>query len=120
MSLQDRAKATAKDVEGKLQEALGDLTGDPKAQAEGKGKQVEAKVRHAVEDAKDAIDNDQTASIKHRAKATAKNLEGKLQEGLGNMTDDPQNQSEGKKKQGEAKVQHTTEDVKDEIKKLDD
>jgi len=53
MSLKGRAKATAKNVEGKLQEVVGDITGDPKAQAEGKEKQAEAKVRHAVEDVKD-------------------------------------------------------------------
>jgi len=40
MSLKDRAKATAKNIEGKIQEAVGDLTGDPKAQAEGKEKQI--------------------------------------------------------------------------------
>jgi uncharacterized protein YjbJ (UPF0337 family) len=53
MSLKDRAKATAKNIEGKLQEVAGDITGDPKAQAEGKEKQAEAKVRHVVEDVKD-------------------------------------------------------------------
>lgn len=36
MSLEDRVKATAKNIEGKVQEAVGELTGDPKAQAEGK------------------------------------------------------------------------------------
>lgn len=55
MSLENRAKATAKNVEGKVQEAVGDLTGDPKTQAEGKAKQVEAKVRHAAEDVKDEV-----------------------------------------------------------------
>jgi uncharacterized protein YjbJ (UPF0337 family) len=55
MSLQDRAKATAKNIEGKIQEAVGDLTGDPKAQAEGKEKQAEARVRHTVEDVKDEV-----------------------------------------------------------------
>lgn len=55
MSLEDRAKATAKNVEGKVQDAVGDLTGDPKAQAEGKAKQAEAKVRHAAEDVKDEV-----------------------------------------------------------------
>jgi uncharacterized protein YjbJ (UPF0337 family) len=55
MSLKDRAKATAKNIEGKLQEAAGDLSGDPKAQAEGKQKQAEAKVRHTVEDVKDEV-----------------------------------------------------------------
>ncbi|MBO1048905.1 CsbD family protein [Dolichospermum sp. UHCC 0684] len=53
MSVKNRAKATAKNIEGKVQEAVGDLTGDPKTQAEGKAKQAEAKVRHGVEDVKD-------------------------------------------------------------------
>ena len=53
MSTKNRAKATAKNIEGKVQEAVGDLTGDPKTQAEGKDKQAEAKIRHAVEDVKD-------------------------------------------------------------------
>ncbi|MBS3029314.1 MAG: CsbD family protein [Dolichospermum sp. DET50] len=53
MSIKDRAKATAKNIEGKVQEALGDVSGDPKTQAEGKEKQAEAKVRHSVEDVKD-------------------------------------------------------------------
>jgi uncharacterized protein YjbJ (UPF0337 family) len=53
MSLQDKVKATAKNIEGKIQETVGDVTGDPKAQAEGKAKQAEAKVRHTVEDVKD-------------------------------------------------------------------
>ncbi|CAN1212852.1 UPF0337 protein asr1134 [Tumidithrix helvetica PCC 7403] len=53
MSLQDRAKATAKNIEGKIQEAVGDLTGDPKDQAEGKAKQAEAKARQTLEDIKD-------------------------------------------------------------------
>ena len=55
MSLQDRAKAAAKNVEGKVEEAVGDLTGDTKKQVEGKAKQVEAKVRHAGEDVKDEV-----------------------------------------------------------------
>ncbi len=55
MSLEDRAKATAKNIEGKVQEAVGDLTGDPKTQAEGKEKQAEAKVRHTVENIKEEV-----------------------------------------------------------------
>ena len=53
MSLEEKAKATAKNVEGKVQEAVGNLTGDPKDQAAGKAKQAEAAVRHAVEDVMD-------------------------------------------------------------------
>jgi uncharacterized protein YjbJ (UPF0337 family) len=55
MSLEDRAKAVAKNVEGKVQEAVGNLTGDPEDKAEGKAKQAESQVRHTVEDAKDAV-----------------------------------------------------------------
>ena len=53
MSLEDRIKATAKNVECKIQETVGNVTGDPKDQAEGKSKQVEAQARHTVEDMKD-------------------------------------------------------------------
>jgi uncharacterized protein YjbJ (UPF0337 family) len=55
MSLQDRVKATAKNIEGKLEEAVGDLTGDPKTKAEGQQKQAEAKVLHAVEEVKEEV-----------------------------------------------------------------
>lgn len=55
MSLEERAKATAKNIEGKAQEVIGEVTGDPKDKAEGKAKQAEAQARHSVEDAKDAV-----------------------------------------------------------------
>ena len=55
MSLENKVKATAKNIEGKVEEAVGDLTGDTKKQVEGKAKQAEAKVRHAAEDVKDEV-----------------------------------------------------------------
>lgn len=55
MSLEERAKATAKNIEGKAQEAMGNATGDPRDQAEGKMKQVESQARHAKEDIKDDV-----------------------------------------------------------------
>jgi uncharacterized protein YjbJ (UPF0337 family) len=55
MSIEDRAKAVAKNLEGKAQEAMGEVTGDPQDKAEGKAKQAESKVRHGVEDAKDEV-----------------------------------------------------------------
>ncbi len=55
-------------------------------------------------------------SLEDKAKATAKNLEGKAQEALGNVTGDPEDKAEGKIKQGQAEVSHATEDVKDRIK----
>lgn len=54
MSTEDRAKATAKNLEGKAQEAVGNVTGDKEDQAKGKAKQAEASAKHAVEDTKDA------------------------------------------------------------------
>lgn len=55
MSTEDRIKATAKNVEGKIQEAVGNVTGDPSDKAEGKAKQAEANVRHTGEDIKDEV-----------------------------------------------------------------
>jgi uncharacterized protein YjbJ (UPF0337 family) len=53
MSTEDRIKATAKNLEGKAQEALGNLTGDTETQIEGKAKQVEASAMHMAADVKD-------------------------------------------------------------------
>lgn len=55
MSLENRAEATAKNIEGKAQEMMGELTGDPKDKAEGKAKQVQAEATHAKEDIKDEL-----------------------------------------------------------------
>lgn len=55
MSLEERAKATAKNIEGKVQDAVGQVTGDTEDQAEGKLKQAEASARHAKEDVKDDL-----------------------------------------------------------------
>ncbi|MBD2426415.1 CsbD family protein [Phormidium sp. FACHB-1136] len=53
MNVKNRAKAASKNVEGKIEEAVGDLTGNHEAQAKGKAKQVEAKLENAIEDVKD-------------------------------------------------------------------
>jgi len=55
MSIEDRAKAAAKNLEGKAQEVWGNVTGDPKDKAEGKAKQAESEVRNVVEDVKDEV-----------------------------------------------------------------
>jgi uncharacterized protein YjbJ (UPF0337 family) len=55
MSTENRIEATAKNIEGKLQEIAGEVTGDPKMKAEGQAKQAEAKVRHSVENVKDEV-----------------------------------------------------------------
>ena len=53
MSIEDRVNATAKNVEGKIQEAVSEITGDPKDKIEGQAKQDEAAARHTREDLKD-------------------------------------------------------------------
>lgn len=55
-------------------------------------------------------------SAEDRMKATGKNLEGKAQEALGNITGDPEDKAEGQAKQGEAEIRHTGEDIKDKVK----
>lgn len=55
MSTENRMDATLKNIEGKLQEAAGEVTGDPKMKAKGQAKQAEAQVRHSVENVKDDI-----------------------------------------------------------------
>ena len=48
-----RVKALAKDLEGKTQESMGNVTGNQADRLAGKGKQAEAKVRNTVEDVKE-------------------------------------------------------------------
>ena len=55
MSTEDRIKATAKNIEGKVQEAAAEVTGDPKDKVEGQEKQAEAETQHSIENAKDEI-----------------------------------------------------------------
>ena len=55
MSIENKVQATAKNLEGKAQEAMGEFTGDPKDKAEGQVKQAEAKAQHTVENAKDEV-----------------------------------------------------------------
>lgn len=102
-------KATAKDIEGKAQETIGNITGDSKDQMMGKAKQVEGKALKAAENVKD------TMKLKGRAKAVSKNIEGKTQEAIGNMTDNPKDQIVGKAKQVESQGRNIVEDMKDKV-----
>lgn len=56
MSVEDRIEATAKNIEGKLQEAVGEMTGNPADKAKGQAKQMQAKMMQTKENIKDAID----------------------------------------------------------------
>lgn len=100
------AKATGKDLEGKTQQGMGNLKGDPKDQLMGKAKQVESKARNKAEDIKDSM------GLKGKTQAVAKNIEGKAQEAIGNITGNSKDKFMGKAKQAESQVRNTVEDVK--------
>lgn len=55
MGLGKDIKATAKNIEGKVQETTGNITGDKRDQLAGKAKQAQASGEHAVEDLKDSV-----------------------------------------------------------------
>lgn len=55
MSVEKRVEATAKNIQGKVQELVGELTGNPEDKAEGQAKQAEAQVLHSVENVKDKV-----------------------------------------------------------------
>ena len=55
MTLEDKIKATAKDAEGRLQAAAGEITGDDRLKAEGEAKQVQAQLMDAAGTVKDKI-----------------------------------------------------------------
>jgi uncharacterized protein YjbJ (UPF0337 family) len=106
----ERVKASAKDLEGKTQEAIGNVTGNVQNQIAGKAKQVEASVRNAAEDVKD--------NVPERVKGAAKELEGKAQKAVGKVTDSNKNQISGQAKQVEGKTRNLLEDVKDKVQGL--
>jgi len=108
----NRAKAMTKDLEGKTQETMGNITGNPKDKMMGKAKQVESKVRNSAEDLKDNM------KLTGRTKAVSKNIEGKAQEVKGNITGDRGDQAAGKAKQVESQTRNVAEDVKDKVRDI--
>ena len=58
MADMDRVEGTARNVGGKIKEAVGKVTGDEKLKAEGKADQIAGKVQNAVGGVKDALRGD--------------------------------------------------------------
>ncbi len=52
----NQAKGTAKDVAGKIQRKVGELTGSERQQAKGAAKQVEGKVQRGMGNVEQALD----------------------------------------------------------------
>ena len=53
----DQVKGAVKDVAGKAQEKVGELTGSDKQQIKGMKNQVEGKIQKGFGDAKEAVDD---------------------------------------------------------------
>ena len=53
----NQVKGTAKDVAGKIQRKVGELTGSKTQQAKGAAKQVEGKVQRQAGNIEEALDN---------------------------------------------------------------
>ncbi len=53
----DQIKGTAKDVAGKVQQKVGELTGSKEQQAKGAAKQVAGKVQKGIGDVEQAVDD---------------------------------------------------------------
>jgi uncharacterized protein YjbJ (UPF0337 family) len=71
--MSDKAKATAKDVEGKLESAYGDLTDDKGHQLKGKAKQAQASAMNAEAEIKETA-----KKAKKKVSDTADHVEDEL------------------------------------------
>ena len=80
----------------------------------GKAKQAEADARQATENIKGG------GKLPEQIKVNVKNLEGKTQESLGNLTGDRKDQIVGKAKQVESKTRNFLEDAKNKVKGMFD
>ncbi len=61
MNAKDKIEASAKNIEGKLQSAYGEVTGNTEDKIKGEAKQAQAKIQQTAENlkdkAKDALDS---------------------------------------------------------------
>jgi uncharacterized protein YjbJ (UPF0337 family) len=86
MGLDDKTSAAAKAVEGKLQAAAGELTGDEKLKLEGEAKQLQAKVIDAAGDLKDKV-QDVAGDLSEKAHDVAGDLKEKAQDVAGDLSE---------------------------------
>jgi uncharacterized protein YjbJ (UPF0337 family) len=108
----EEVKAASKELEGKTQEAIGNVMGDANNQIIGKARQAAAAVQKTTENIKDGV------KLPERVKAASKDFEGKTQEAIGNLTGDRKAQIAGKAKQVESKTHNLMEDAKDKVKSM--
>ena len=71
--MSNKIDAAAKDAEGRMESAIGDITGDTGHQIKGKAKQVQASAMNAAEDLKQAAQSVAT-KVSHAAEKVADDL----------------------------------------------
>jgi uncharacterized protein YjbJ (UPF0337 family) len=98
MSLENRAEAVLKDIEGKAQAAAGEASGDSGDKIAGNAKQLEAQARNGIEDLKDRA-SDAGETIKEKA--------GELKDRVGDAIDNLK-----------AKASNTAEDIESEANNI--
>ncbi|MBD1218615.1 MAG: CsbD family protein [Aphanizomenon flos-aquae Clear-A1] len=109
MASMNRVDATNKNIEGKVQEAVGNVTGNKKDQFMGKAKQAESKVRNAVEDIKDA-------SLKQKSKAVIKKMEIKSEKAIDNSIVNPNYLPRGKTNDIKSESRNPANKMKEELR----
>jgi uncharacterized protein YjbJ (UPF0337 family) len=105
----NRVEATTKNIEGKVQETLGNVTGNKKDQFMGKAKQAESKVRNAVEDIKDATRQQQL-------KAATKKIEAKTEKAIDNSIVNPNYLPSGKTNDIKSESRNPANKMKEEVR----
>ena len=116
MDIKANVKAAAKTVESKVQDVVAKVTGDPADQMSAKVKQAEASLSNATINAKNHLEDSVDVSLQDKAKNALLNVEGKVQDTMGRLTDNPEDQTAGKAKQAVAAAQTVLSDAKDKVK----
>ena len=117
MDIKASVKAAAKTVESKIQDVVATVTGDPADQLSAKVKQAEASLSNATANAKNHLEDSVDVSLADKAKNGLLNVEGKVQDTIGRLTDNSEDQAAGKAKQGIATARTVLSDAKDKVKK---
>ena len=104
----NRVEATTKNIEGKVQETFGNVTGNKKDQFMGKAKQAESKVRNAVEDIKDT-------KWQPNSRAT-KNIEAKTEKAIDNSIVNPKYLPGGKTNDIKSESRNPANKMKEEVR----
>ena len=105
----NRVEAIGKDIQGKAQETIGKITGNKEDQVKGKIKQVESKVRNAVEDIKET-------SWRPESRAVTKNIEAKTEKAIDNSIVNPNYLPQGKTDDIKSESRNPANKMKDEIR----